>query len=382
MIRIKNFFIFIIAVLTLPSCDNESDILQNETTVPDAIHSIINDFRTGINVSSRSNTDFQVVSIDTKYYKIDSDTIIEIPQTRSDDSIFDISTVNIRVNDTDGFVVLSSDERLNKIFYYTENGHLSDTVNIPPLKEYINMVPSFAADEIIGLTPSSETRAALPQNLLIAPIVPFKWGQGQPFNDLAPTCGCKECAKIGGHRPIGCVPTAAAQTLATIGTFKPTHYGCRDIDFKTLPKLSSSMTLRQKLQVAHFFYEVALCCQVKFECSGSGSHGKAIYHYFKDMGFSCSFVEGPIDCQRLIDELQKGYPHLMGGKGSDGSHRWIVDGIRISSTGTYFSCNWGEYGQCDGWVEGNPFTAIDSAGKATVYSKNLSHIYIQSIPQK
>lgn len=385
MVKFKDFIILMVAVFALSSCDNESEFSETQTNVPESIRAIIDDFRTDINVGSRSNSDFKVLSVDTKYYKIDSDTVVEILQTRSTDSIFDISTVRIKANDKEGFAVLSSDERLNKIFFYTDNGTISDTVNIPPLKEYIDLIPSFAADEITGTVSSTETRGTTTQNIDISPIVRFEWGQDEPYNKLAPACGCKKCQESGGHRPIGCVATATAQTLATIDRFKPTHYGCRDINFATLPATTNLMkkaSESKKLQVAHFFYEVALGCQIKFGCGSSSSHVKAAYHYLTDIGFTCKYVKGPIDCQQLIQELQKGYPHIMGGHGSDGGHCWVVDGIRITSTGTSFSCNWGWNGDCNGWVDGNPFTAKKSDGSPLVFSKDLGHIYIQSAPQK
>lgn len=385
MVKFKELIILMIAIFSLSSCENESDFSETQINVPESIRSIIDAFRTDINVGSRSNSDFQILSVDTKFYKIDSDTVVEISQTRSDDSIFDISTVRIKSNDNEGFAVLSSDERLHKIFFYTENGSISDTVNIPPLKEYIDLIPSFAAYEITGIVSSTETRGTNTQNIIISPIVRFAWGQGEPYNNLAPACGCKKCLKRGGHRPIGCVATATAQTLATIDRFKPTHYGCRDINFSTLPATTKLMELSsesKRLQVAHFFYEVALGCQIKFGCEGSSSHAKAAYHYLNDIGFTCKYVKGPIDCQQLIQELQKGFPHIMRGHGSDGGHCWIVDGIKISSSGTSFSCNWGWNGRSNGWVDGNPFTTENDDGSPLVFSKELGHIYIQSAPQK
>lgn len=375
MKKIFNLFILMTVPITLSSCDNDSVVLETNVDTDNRIINIIDDFRTSINMGSRSSSDIQVLSVDTKYYKIESDTIIESAPTRSDDSIFDINTVKIKVNESTGFAVLSTDERLNKIFYYTENGNLSDTTNIAPLKEYIDYIPFFAAEEITH--PEVLDTRATDQDVLINPIVPFKWGQSSPFNKLTPECDCSKCL---GHMPIGCVTTASAQTLATIGVFNSTYYGCKDIDFKNLPKYASQMTTDQQSQISHFFHEVALCCQVKFQCGGSGSYVKSAYQYFKDLGFDCTYTEGSIDSQQLISELQNGYPHMIGGSNGDSGHMWIVDGIKTSGTTIYYSCNWGWNGYCDGWVDSNPYTVTYYDKTTESYSKNLRHIYIQSKP--
>lgn len=374
--KINKSIILMIVAITLSACNNESEIFETGIETRDAITDIIEDFKSGINIESRADFGFQVVSVDTKYYKINEDTIVESLPTKSDDSVFDISTVKIKVDNSEGFVILSTDERLHKIFYYTENGNLSDTVNIAPLKEYIDMVPFFAADEIIDHETALDTKATVNEDILINSIVPFKWGQNYPFNNLTPECNCSNC---GGHMPIGCVTTASAQTLATIGSFNSTLYGSKDIDFKKLPRYSNYMTTAQQQQISHYFYEVALCCQIKFECGGSGSSIKAAYQYFKDLGYKCSYKEGGIDCQQLISELQKGYPHMIAGRNSSG-HMWIVDGFRSSGSSTYFSCNWGWNGYCDGWVDGNPYTVHYPDNSTKSFSKNLRHIYIESKP--
>lgn len=375
MKKIFNFIVLMTVPFVLSSCDNESVALETYVDTDNRITNIIDDFRTSVNIGSRTTSDIQVVSVDTKYYKIESDTVVESVQTRSDDSIFDINTVKIKINNNNGFAVLSTDERLNKIFYFTENGNLSDTTDIIPLKEYIDFIPFLAAEEITH--PEVYDTRATTQNILIAPIVPFKWGQSSPFNALTPECNCINCQ---GHMPIGCVTTASAQTLATIGTFKSTYFGSKDIDFKNIPKFAWQMTENQKSQISHFFHEVALCCQVKFECGGSGSYVKSAYQYFKDLGFSCTYNEGGIDYQQLISELQKGYPHMMGGSTGSSGHMWIVDGIKSSGSTTFFSCNWGWNGYCDGWVDGNPYTVTYNDETTKAYSKNLRHIYIQSKP--
>jgi hypothetical protein len=370
-----NFIVLMIVPIVLSSCDSDSVALETNVDTDNRITNIIDDFRTSVNMGSRATSDIQVVSVDTKYYKIESDTVVESVPTRSDDLFFDINTVKIKVNNTNGFAVLSTDERLNKIFYFTENGNISDTMYITPLKEYIDFIPLLAAEEITN-SEVCDTRATN-QDILIDPIVPFKWGQSSPFNNLTPVCNCSDCQ---GHMPIGCVTTASAQTLATIGTFKSTYFGSKDIDFKNLPRFAWQMTSSQKSQISHFFHEVALCCQVKFECGGSGSYVKSAYQYFKDLGFSCTYKEGSIDCQQLISELQKGFPHMIGGSKGKSGHMWIVDGIKSSGSTIFFSCNWGWNGYCDGWVDGNPYTVTYNDDTTKAYSKNLRHIYIQSKP--
>lgn len=364
-----------ITTLSFVSCNDIESFQEMHSEENDVMTNLIKEFRADLPTNSRAESDFQILSVDTKSYEIQNDTVIETVSTRGEDNMFELSTVKIRTDKGTGFTILSTDSRLDKVYYYTENGNVSDTTNIAPLKEYIEMLPMVAANDITNpALPTSESSL----NLLIGPIVPYKWGQGGPFNNLTPNCTCGECSN--GHMPIGCVPTATAQTIATIGAFKSTFYGSKNINFKLLPASSYMMSAKQRQQVSHFFYEIALGCQTHFKCGGSPTTIKAACHYLRDIGYTCSYVEDWINVSLLTTELRNGFPHLIAGSNGEEGHMWIIDGIKKVGSTTYFSCNWGWNGLGDGWLVGTPYESHPVGGVKYSFNKNIRNIYIHSKP--
>ncbi|MDE5773001.1 MAG: C10 family peptidase [Muribaculaceae bacterium] len=288
---------------------------------------------------------------------------------------FEIQTVKLDFGDTQGYSIVSDDDRLNRVFFYTESGNISDTTFIQGLKETIREYPLTASILILNDI-GKETRANEIKTL-VNQLVRFEWHQGEPFNNYAPYCNCSKCISEGNHMPIGCAAIAVAQTIATLGTFKGSFYGTRDLDFSKLPNQGWQMTGVQKVQIAQFLHDIALNCQMKFSCDGSATYPEAVYNYLSDLGYNCTFVKnGTIDSAKMLDLLLNGIPQLMAGSNKSVGHMWIVDGMRLQNGAFDYHCNWGwgsEYS--NGWSIGNEYT--DSSGINT-YPKNKSYIYINS----
>jgi hypothetical protein len=360
----KILLIFLFALL-LCSCSNEDELKPTTSTDNHISHiqSMLNTFYNGVN-NSRSAENLEIDCISGKTYQITGDTIIEhISRSEQNDSIFEIETVEFHVGAKKGYAVISDDNRLNQIYYFTQNGSIQDTTFIQPLKEYIDAVPMFALSQIINPQENTSTRGSFE----IEQVMTTHWGQGIPFNNYAPECSCSKCSDRGGHKPIGCVTTATAQTIACCKRFKGTYYGNKNIDFDLLTKYPYPIT-STKQQLASFFHEVALCCQIKFECDGSGTTFKSAYQYLKDLGYTCEYSEGGIDNNKLVQELSNGTPHMI----ANANHAWIICAYNSDGTTSSYYCDWGWDGYDNGWSNGNPYTT--SSG--TQYSKNLKHIYI------
>jgi len=82
MKNLKRIFVLMISAIGLSSCDNESVVFETDFDTDSVITNIIDDFRSSVDISSRSATDFQVISVDTRYYKIETDTVIESLPTK------------------------------------------------------------------------------------------------------------------------------------------------------------------------------------------------------------------------------------------------------------------------------------------------------------
>ncbi len=366
----KILFLMSTVLFLLTSCGNE-DIPQGPMEEKiDPVFKMLKEYYSSINPeATRSEKTFRIKTIDRRFYSVAGDSAIETPETRGNDSIFDVTTVNLQFDKTEGYALLSSNEKINRVFYFTDNGCLSDTANIEPLKEYIEKVPCFASYEL--KREKNETRAS-ENDIVLGPLVKTKWGQAEPFNRYTPVCNCNVCK---GHNPIGCVATATAQFIRHSINFGGTFYGNRRV--QELPATVYEMNENQKNLVAQFFHEVALCCQTKFECGGSHSQLKAAWQYLKDLGYYADYIEKGIDVERLKKELTTGIPHLIGGRNKSKGHVWLIDGIRTSGDFYDFHCNWGSVGQSDGWMYGNPCVSSDGERSYTYDNRN---IYILWVP--
>lgn len=375
----------VVSTILLNSCNTDDGISINTETSP--IEKMLVDFMDD-NVNSRSKS-IHINRIDRQNYVVTRDSVYATEEIMSrsgenESDYFEMSTVEFSIGDNQGYAVLSDDPRIDKIYFFTEEGCINDTVNIKPLKEFIDMIPVFASDEVRGVRPEpfepfepnpGNPDPGTPPDYTVNPITTTKWGQGYPYNRYGKECTCSDCSNYySGHNPIGCVTVATAQAIAKCGKFHGTFYGNKDIDFTDLTAYSYPVA-RQYEQIAHFFHEVALCCQIKFGCSGSGSTLKAAYQYLKDLGYSCTYYQGSITPETVKSNLSAGRPHLIAG----GGHMWLIDGIKRISGKYYYNCNWGWSGSSNGWSYGNPYTATTSSGKEE-YSSNLRQLYINAIP--
>lgn len=393
----KKFFLFSTGFLLLTafvcSCSDEQSVaLQSDNNA--GIKQMLENFNGQSNSSTRSTVaNIQIDGIERQTYEMQGDSAVKVnAQVRTQtaqngaNTTFDLAYVSFHIGEKKGFSLLSDDERLNRVFFFTPNGCVADTANIPALKEYLDYIPQFVAAEIHANPQRVVTQQATVTEQ-IDHIVQTKWGQGEPFNRCASSCANSKCTNPNHGKiipPIGCVNIAVAQYIAHCGKFLGTFYSNRDIDFKSLTSHTYPLTINERAICARFLHEIALCCQTYFTCDASSTSAKAAYYYLRDLTYDCSYAEGGIDVSRLREELLKGYPHLITGfkgKGESG-HMWIIDGLRTCSDGThYFWSNWGWNGDCNGWGDGTPYDALQKDGTLyRKYSYNLTHIYTNALP--
>lgn len=364
--------------VSLTGCRNDADLELSPNAIDDNISGMIYEFHNRIHPGSsvRSNKpSFRITGISTETFQI-SDSVKTRSSLQSES--YDIHTVSLDFEGTPGYAVLSDTPGINKIFYYTEEGCIGDTAVIEPLKDMIECFPKMAEDIISGKI--ADTRADLNNYPDIQPLVPFHWHQLKPFNNYSAYCSCSECSLEGNHRPIGCVPLALGQTLATIKKFTGTFYGNRDIDFDNLPRYGTGGTGAQYLQVAHFLQEIALNCQVKFNCDKSVTTLEAARNYLKDLGFNPTLNYGGLLELKYLDNLTRGIPVIAGGSNGSAGHAWILDGYTNNISGRHYHINWGwGYERSDGWALGIYFGyhSNDEGEEWVEYGKKLKQLYLE-----
>ena len=143
-----------------------------------------------------------------------------------------------------------------------------------------------------------------------------------------------------------------------------------------------SVTSDQYLPIAHFLQEIALNCQTQFGCEGSGSRIEAGYNYLKDLGYNPLLSSGGLIELKFIDNLTKGFPHIIRGTKEKKGHEWILDGYTNNAYGKQYHINWG-FGESrsDGWSIGYYFGYLPNGNGGTdyiEYKSNLKQLYLQN----
>ena len=376
----KNIIYFFFLGMLMTACNEDPELtLFDESIQKDPAALLVEDFFLSVHPHETRSTFMGLVidNIERQMYHAVGDTVLPMKITRAtmDDSLtFEIQTVTFHAGDQQGYAVVSDNNRLNKVYYLTDSGIISDTAFIPPLKELIDSIPLFARKEIESKYHKVQTRAA--GDIFIDNIVQTKWSQGWPFNLYAKACNCTQCndSIFLGHNPIGCTNVAVAQLIAHYGMFTGTYYGNQNINFATLPTKSFLYEYYPEKVgvVAQFFHEIALCCETDFGCSGSIATPRAAYNYLRDMGYSCTYATGAINQSLLRQDLQNDFPHLI----SNDDHTWLITGMKIENSVFTVYCNWGHGGASNGWSYTNPFVEHTINYGDITYSGTYHHIYL------
>ena len=220
----------------------------------------------------------------------------------------------------------------------------------------------------------------------IEPLIPFKWGQGAPYNNLLPTD-----TKTGNKVITGCNATAIAQIIAYWGCVglngKKYKRGCPKTKAYTSSKNGCVVKIPALEPIAVFDYNNFLL--KKAEINKSEEAKTAICTLMKHIGYSLvssysststtasvssdvSFLKNSLKFGNNIklvlstddfenwlnlvyNNLEKKQPVIIAGWSNDGTsgHAFICDGYNKDTDKYHF--NWGWDGSYDGWY---PFTAL------------------------
>ncbi len=385
----KSIYVLLLGML-MTACSEDSDLaLINESMQKDPAAQLAEDFFLSVHPDKTrtSNKGFVVDAIERQIYHAVGDTVLPVEVTRAaiDDSLaFEIQTITFHTGDQQGYAVVSDDERLKTVYYFTENGQLVDTAEIAPLKEIIDSVPLYARQEIGKQYLKNVTRGII-GNYPQGSIVSTRWSWEWPFNLYAKACNCNICSnnKYQGHNPIGHANVAVAQLIAHCGKFTGTYYGNKNINFASLyPDKSyyanQSNSDTAVVRIAQFFHEIALCTQTQFDCAGTRTHPKAVYRYLCDLGYNCTYAEeSSVNHNRIVQEITNNLPHFI----ASSSYAWLITGVKTEGNYDYYFCNWGNNGESDGWSISHPFMRPNPNGLTDyiTYSAPFSSIYINSL---
>ncbi len=282
------------------------------------------------------------------------------------------------VEDNNGFIIVSGDDRAKNILGYADNG----SFDIDSIPENFKYWLTFYQKELKNLMEQSETSAdsvtqiskstnlsATSYATSVAPLLGgIKWDQGSPYNNLCPTISTSSSTKSA----TGCVATAMAQVMRYykwpiqgIGsnTYTPTGLKSLSVDFSKTTydwenmteTYNASSTQTQINAVATLMYHCGVAVNMDYgESSGATSSDMAqalsnnfgydpnLQLYLRDYYSSSEWVD------LIKTELNGNRPVLYGGNSSDGGHQFVCDGY---DSNDLFHFNWGWSGSSDGYFE-------------------------------
>ncbi len=195
----------------------------------------------------------------------------------------------------------------------------------------------------------------------VEPLLPSRWNQGSPYNDLCP----EDNTGPGGHVYSGCVATAMSQIiyywrypLQGIGSSGYySDYGYLFVDFSEAEyryeEMTNSITAADHYEMAEIQYHCGVAVDMMYSGSGSGAYSfdaaTALRNHF---GYSNTLTLKSKDdysdvawADLMKQNLDNGWPMYYNGYGS-GGHAFNLDGYQGDD---YFHFNWGWGGTANGY---------------------------------
>jgi len=226
------------------------------------------------------------------------------------------------------------------------------------------------------------------------PLLSTIWGQGLYFNTQCPV----DLAGPDGHALVGCVATAMAQVLNywqhpwhgtgshSYTPDKHPEYGVQSANFADAIYNFDNMpdeATNYCDDLAELMYHCAVSVDMDFGPDASGASGwgnNDISNAFKDYFYindnvndlnRSSFPGTWID--KMKENLDQNRPIIYGARDNqnDAGHAWVLDAY---TTGDMFHCNWGWYGNNNGWF------SIDDFSVAGYTFDDLEHACVRIYP--
>jgi len=283
------------------------------------------------------------------------------------------------VNDNNGYIIVSGDDRVIPVLGYSFSGVFSINDQPPAFKDWTSnykeqityqIKNNVDADPYILQEWSSLMRVPVIKNVMqineVLPLLSTTWDQGCYYNELSPADSEGPCD----HALVGCVAVAIGQIMKywshpassnqIYGYYEGPDYGCLpDIgtstyDWSNMPDDLTIFSETNEIQaVAELLYNAGVACLMNFGPDRSGtSSSNARDALISNFNYSSStqlidkiFFDDESWAQLIIDELENQRPVYYSGSGT-GGHAWVCDGYQDSA---YFHFNWGGSGSYDGY---------------------------------
>ena len=288
-------------------------------------------------------------------------------------------------NHENGYVIVAADDCAHPILGYCEDTPF-DANNIPDGVKYFlghfgRQIQHAIDNDIVADEEIAEQWELLRKEGItmrtrmeksVGPLEVTSWDQGWPYNYYAPTCSSYW---TNNHCYAGCVATAMSQVMkfwnwpltgvgehsyssSSYGGTLSANFGATTYDWSIMPNSCTSANAGAQA-VALLMYHCGIAVDMDFSPNGSGAHtedvpGAVIDHFRYG---ACTYVDSRDTYtktaweDKLIAQLDRGFPMVYAGSDSDGGHAFNCDGYNDQR---YFHFNLGWSGQ------GNIYYQIDA----------------------
>ena len=301
---------------------------------------------------------------------------------------------------TEGFVIVSADDRFRPIVGYSDEGPFETDNMSPELGFYLGKIieARMSRNAVLADDASEEWQSVAATGRLLSRnggrgvdyICSTKWNQDSPYNLYAPEASNGP----GGRCYAGCVATAMSQVMkqwnnplqgSSSHSYNCPPYGRLEANFgettydwEHMPDRLGGASDEEIEAVALLMYHCAVAVDMNFSPTGSGANSwdvpRAIKRYFSYSNQAVLKTRNEFSLEDWQDMLKEsfdiGWPVYYSGFNNSGGHAFVCDGYDDNDL---FHFNWGWGGSSDGWFV---IDEIDYAGWAqAIFNFVPSEVY-------
>ena len=283
------------------------------------------------------------------------------------------------LGETDGFVIVSGDDRTTAILGYADSGSIHED----DMPDGLRYLLQGYEEQMANIPDEVEAPLQTSSRAPIGPLIKTNWNQGNPYNNLCPMID-------GEHVVTGCVATSMAQVMfyhkcpatdcscAPIPAYSTNTLnsakeeielaipalGATSFDWKNMISNYESGdnvvgTAEEQLAVAKLMQYCGSSIEMMYGLKnngGSSAYNEAIPFALKtyfgyDGGISHAYRKNysyEAWVNLIYNELAAERPVILGGQSMGGGHSFVCDGY---DTGDYFHMNWGWGSNGDGYFQ-------------------------------
>ena len=331
------------------------------------------------------------------------DYIVDKTLTRSGDIADDTVAYIINRGVNEGFVIISSDDRVFPILAYSDNGTFIHEEGSIVDVQFTSLIDDYIAENKNSSSKILDEEYYSSCYYMEAVVDPYaQWNQRDPFNYfvIEEHPGC----------PVGCVPLATGIIMLHCKskfTYKNTSFNAkkiiRSIEKATNPNYRPPMSGPEgtpQADTATYTYNVATDSvglilhwigkdlNTQYTTTGSSTNPTLAISFLKNLGYSIKYEDPLVSYYKgdaLLD-MREGYILYMDGRKNGSNtkgHTWVADGYDVCVGNILkepieaIHCNWGWGGLNDGYYSNDIFKVVLNGDSITYNNVKYNAIKLE-----